>query len=186
MSRLSGRLVKWSSLWPHSCFTLWIRYDIWWMMMMIMMIHGCATKFYDGNDFSVLSIFLKLKPEIHSTVAWHNFIDENIIGMSSLSASSTQPYMCFPYVQVELWRVCWMLNMKVKNIATKMFWIYYVFIHNSILLSNASAKYLAFLLISSIVEIIFISSYSRIVLFFPFLPCFFNPPLFAINRVFYL
>ena len=85
----------------------------------MIMIDGCATKFYDGNDFIVLGIFFKVKPEIYSTVAWHNFIDENIFGMSSLSASSTQPCMFFPYVQVLSCDEQWMLSMKVRKIANK-------------------------------------------------------------------
>ena len=77
-----------------------------------------------------LGIFLKLKPKYTQRRLDMTLFMKIYFGISSLSASSTQPCMYFPYVQVvEFWRSWRMLSIKVKKMANKIFWIYYVFIH---------------------------------------------------------
>ena len=86
-------------------------------------------KFYDGNYFSVLGIFLKLKPQGHSMVVW---------------------YLFFLYKMFSAW-VHWVHQVAspafvLKNVQVEQSWWRFVFTfkyseyNNIILLSNASAK----------------------------------------------
>ena len=68
--------------------------------------NGCATVIFDKEYILVPRVFLKLKPRWTLENGMITiFVIKLFSAMSPLSMIiSTQPCMCFPYVQVERWR----------------------------------------------------------------------------------
>ena len=99
---------------------------------MMMMIDGCGNKFYDWNDFSVSGLS-KVKTSRLLNGDMINIFEIIFFGMSPLSASST--------LHVFNEWADWAVGVVHKSEEDAQKWrICYVFIHDIILPSNASAE----------------------------------------------
>ena len=65
--------------------------------------NGCATVIFDKENILVPRVFLKLKPRrTLENGMIITIVDKTVFGNESTEYDySTQPCMCFPYVQVE-------------------------------------------------------------------------------------